>query len=82
MLAFCTRWYQEIRIVMSMASVYDTRHRHDDDTNFLIPPRTSETYLLIKTHVPAGRTNMLEYTMVKLSRSVGHMHSLQRLKSY
>ncbi len=35
-----TRWYQEIRIVvMSMASVYDTRHRHDDDTNFLIPPR-------------------------------------------
>ncbi len=25
---------------MSMASVHNTRHRHDDDTNFLIPPRT------------------------------------------
>ncbi len=36
-----TRWYQEIRtVVTSMASVYNTRHRHDDDTNFLIPPRT------------------------------------------
>ena len=39
-----TRWYQEIcTVVMSMASVHNTRHRHDDDTNFLIPPRTSSS---------------------------------------
>ena len=46
-----TRWYQEIRtVVMSMASVYNTRHRHDDDTNFLIPPRIAPFVTCIKSH--------------------------------
>ncbi len=36
-----TRWYQEIRIVvMSMPGVVYWSHRRDDDTNFLIQPRT------------------------------------------
>ncbi len=53
---FFTRWYQEIRTVMSMASVHNTRHRHDD-TNFLIPPRYTSS--CVDLDLVLRRTNSL-----------------------
>ncbi len=56
-----TRWYQEIRtVVMSMASVHNTRHRHDNDTNFLIPPRITHT---ADTHHTCTHTQTAEWQL-------------------